>query len=190
MPFASEHAAQGGADAVGDDDALALDRPLLLVLADGEGDGGDAAVGVALDVEGAGPFERHSSLVEGNLPDACVERRAGDCGTPVRQRAAGPGEQQFLTEPGSAEATVGAEAAQPVGEAQPVELGDRAWRQAVAAGLVPRERGGVGQDDVMPETRQPGRRRRPGRTGTDHQHVRLHGAILSSAVAAMIGCCV
>ena len=57
------------------------------------------------------------------------------------------------------------------------ELGDRARREAVAAGLVAGEDRRVGDQHLEAQPRRPGRRRRPRGPGADDEHVGLHGHV-------------
>ena len=83
----------------------------------------------------------------------------------------GQGSSQLPAETGGAQPAVARVAAHPVAEAEEVQLGDRPGGQPVAAGLVPREDGRVGEDDVMPGPRRPGRGGGPGRAGSHDEDV-------------------
>ena len=100
-----------------------------------------------------------------------VELGAGDRAAPVGQGAAGPRQQQRLAEAVGPQALVDGVRAQPVLEAEPLQLADRPRRQPVAAGLVAREDRRVREHDVRAAARRPRRGRRPRRAGAHDEHV-------------------
>ena len=104
-----------------------------------------------------------------------VELGAGHGRAPRGQGAAGPRQQQRLAEPVGSQALVDRVRAQPVLEAEPLELGDRARGESVAARLVAGEHRRVREQHVVPALRRPGRRRRPRRARADDEHVGAHG---------------
>ena len=104
----------------------------------------ETSISIALDVDGTGALHRLRAPGQRDLPDAGVELGPRHGAAVVGQRAPGPRQQQLLAEAGRPQAPIAGPPAHPVAELQPVELGDRARCQAVAARLVPWEDGGVG----------------------------------------------
>ena len=161
VPFAAEHPAERGACAVGDDQPAAAHRdprrrpPRAKTTAVTRSPSRSTSTARA-------PVERHgrrpSARPRGSArraPSAARRRRTSGSEPP------GHGSVQLLRRtPSRAGPRLRAVRAHPVAEAEPLQLGDRARGEPVAAGLVAREDGGVGEDDVEPR-RGPPRPRPP-----------------------------
>ena len=154
MPLAPEHLAEPGAHPVGDDQAFTLDLETLAPTL--EGHPPDAS---ALDagIDRLGSLNPRGTVVERDLPDAGVEVHPRGGRAPVRERPSGPREHERLPEPMGPQPTIDGASAQPVLEAQGGQLTDRSRGEAVAAGLVAGEGGGVGEDDVATGAGRPRR---------------------------------
>ena len=186
VPLPPEHLAQRRADAVRDHEVSApdLERPVVGL----EHHPGDP-VALAAYVDRPGAVDRGRTGLDGGGAQVVVELGARHGGAPRRKRAARPGQQERLAEAVRPEPLVDRVRAQPVVQAEPLQLADRARGEPVAAGLVAREDRRVGQHDFRAAAGRPRGRGRPGGAGSDDENVGVRGraghpVIVSGAVPA------
>jgi hypothetical protein len=97
--------------------------------------------------------------VFGHFADPVVQLQAGHRTAGRRERRAGPVNLHVAAEPAHLQAAVAEVDVQPVGQAQPLQLGNRARRQAVAAGFVTGEACRVNDQHIVARAGGPGGRR-------------------------------
>jgi hypothetical protein len=168
VPGAAEQLAQRGAHAVGDDQPPTAQLEGVTVGLEPHR-GHPAAV--HLHVDRAGAVDADGTRLHRGRAEMVVELGARHRRPVGRQLAARPGQQQGLAEPVCAQTVVDGMRTDPVVESEPVELGDRAGRQAVTTGLVAREDGRVDQHRVASAARGPRGSRRARWAGADDEHI-------------------
>src|ERR1700722_3169341 len=107
----------------------------------------------------------------GDFANPVVQLDTGHCAACRRERRAGPVDLDLAAESAHPQAAMPDPGIQPFAQAQPLQLGDRARRQPVTAGLVGGKVRRVDHQHVVTGARGPGGRGRAGRSGAHDYHV-------------------
>src|ERR1700752_2421508 len=173
MPLPTQHPAQRRARPVGHDQPPAPDLRARV-----QQQRRHAASRIMPDVNGFHAHQHLGAFVGGHHPDAVVELRAAHRAAHRRERRTGPLDFHVTAEPHQEQPAVLHAALEPRAEAQPLQLQDRSWGQAIAEGLVTWERRGNDAQHVVPGAPRPRGGGRAGRSRPDHDHVgpHIHGS--------------
>src|SRR6201996_7229412 len=166
MPSPPQHAAQRRTGTVGDDQHATAD-----VCPVGQRQRSHPGRRIVMNTNSFDAKSHPGAGFLGDFANPVVQLDAGHRATGRRERRAGPVDLDLAAESAHPQAAMPDPGIQPFAQPQPLQLGDRARRQPVAAGLIAGKVRRVDHQHVVTGPRGPGGRRRAGRSGAHHHHV-------------------
>src|ERR1700761_9629087 len=166
MPSPPQHAAQRRTGTVGDDQHATAD-----VCPVGQRQRSHPGRRIVMNTNSFDAKSHPGAGFLGDFANPVVQLDAGHRATGRRERRAGPVDLDLAAESTHPQAAMPDPGIQPFAQPQPLQLGDRARRQPVAAGLSAGNVRRVDPQHAVTGPRAPGGRRRAGRSGAHDHHV-------------------